>query len=144
MSMVIPTFANVDFGLPGGSLNPDDAASRVTHCQVGDLAIARVGFSFAGVDGVFRHNLGARGREVIWQIVIRAIDLDTLNLIEKNIDAAKAAGVGELTTTTGRVFSRAIIESYRPAEMFDVIRSGDYEGWVAREATIVFKVLSGD
>ena len=143
MPSVTPTFAEIDFGLPGGDLYPDDAQSLV-KVEISPRQVATVGFTFPGVDGAFQHTLGKRNRRVRWNMVIRAKDLDTLNEIERNIEDAQTAGVGQLKTTTGRVFQRVVLTSYEPSEGFYTIRGGEMADWVLRKAMIEFTVLSGD
>ena len=143
MALIPPTFADVDFGLPGGDLYPDNARSSV-KVTMGPRPVATVNVSFPGVDGEFQHLLGKRKRIVRWNMVIQAIDLDTLNTIERNIEDAQTAGTGSLRTTTGRIFQRAVLNSYQPGEGFFRIRGGELDGWILRKALIEFYVLSGD
>ncbi len=135
------SFTGLDVGLVGGALYPNSARSKVnvTH---GQPVVARTEFAMEGVDGVFSHDHGSRGRTITWRLDIRAASLTVLNNIEVAIENRKRTGEGVLTSTTGRPFSRTIIEDYRPGDGYQTIRAGELAGWVTRTDTIVFKVMT--
>ena len=139
--MATASYEGLDVGLDGGALHPNNARStvNVTH---GDTQIAIVDFAMAGVDGVFRHDLGSRGRTITWRLDLRARTLEYLYQIEAAVETRKRTGEGVLVSTTGRVFRRVVIERYTPGQGFQVIRSGDLAGWVTRTDAIVFRQMT--
>ncbi len=139
--MATASYTGLDVGLEGGSLHPNDARSTVNVTE-GEQAIAEVEFGMAGVDGVFSHDLGSRGRLITWRVGLRVRTLSILNQISDAIDARKRTGEGTLVSTTGRTFRRVTIKRYEPGQGFQVIRAGELTGWVTRTDTIVFKQMT--
>jgi len=134
----------MDVGLPGGALHTANQARSINSVIEGDLQVSRRLFTFPGFHGGLAHNSGLRFRRVTWELCVRAIDLATLVVVEKNMDAAKIAGDTQMIATTGRTYARAVLDSSTPLGPWEKIRSGDLVGWVRREYRLEFTVLSAD
>lgn len=138
----------LDVGLEGGALYAANQARSLANWIVGDLAVARVAFTYPGFHGGATHNLGFRGRPVLLLLTIRCASVNVLNAIAWNIDQSKILGEFQLTTSTGRVFQRAVLDSGQPAEPYDVIRAAGaapvVAGWIRQDWRLQFTVWSAD
>lgn len=65
-------------------------SDSLVNVIVGELSADTVAFAFPGIDGVFRHHLGTRGRPIRWRGQLRASDDSGLSTIESTIEAMVA------------------------------------------------------
>ena len=89
---------------------PDSVVSVVP----GDAEADTVTFAFPGIDGVYRHHLGLRGRRIRWNGQLRAATDPDLNMLE----AAVENYVGDprprtLVDSWGRTYAHCVLESFR-------------------------------
>ncbi|UCG16744.1 MAG: hypothetical protein JSV19_01650 [Phycisphaerales bacterium] len=80
----------------------------------GDAEADAVAFAFPGIDGVFRHHLGLRGRRIRWDGQLRAATDPDLNTLEATIENY----VGDprpraLVDSCGRTHAHCVLESFR-------------------------------
>ncbi len=103
----------VDAALPtfGGAVITGSESIVAVH--VGERRAASVSFAFPGIDGVYRHGLGARGRRIRWSGQLRATGHASLNEIEAGID--ELVGVCRPRTVEdalGRTFDQCVVERF--------------------------------
>ena len=85
----------------------------IVQMQVGDRVMRNVEFAFPGVDGVFRHALGAGERSIVWRGVLRAGDHVAMNALETALDLQVASGaVGVITDSVGQSFADCVLASF--------------------------------
>lgn len=78
---------------------------------VGPIEKEAVEFGFAGIDGVYRHEMGLRGRTVEWQGELRAADAATLDAVESGLEGYVAdPSPHDLVDEFGRVFSHCVLD----------------------------------
>ena len=88
-------------------------ADSLVNVVVGEAAVESVAFGFPGIDGEFRHQLGLRGRPIRWTGQLRAVDDETLNAIEENIEAAVAdPRPHDLIDALSRTFTDCVLERF--------------------------------
>lgn len=107
--------ALLDLGQPGpgatgsGRHAAGRAASSVT-VNVGSPVVARQGWSYPGVDGVFVVKMGVRDRPIQWGVSLRAIDDGELNDIEAEIENYITDARGYIMTDQpGREYADVIL-----------------------------------
>ena len=140
--MATPTFTNLDIGLPGGALNPDHART-LCSVEIGPVQVARSTFAFPGLPTTFKVAMGPQSRAVGWTITLRCDNLTTLNTVETAIDnLVKSGAAGTLADSQGNTYCNAIVRGYQPQRGYDVIRSGEMDGWARKAGLITFEVLT--
>lgn len=73
----------------------------------------RAEFAFPGIDGVFRHHLGLRGRPVVWAGRLRAATDAALNTIESGLESLVAAAEAkEVVDGVGRAFADCVPDTF--------------------------------
>jgi len=88
-------------------------ADSLVHVIVGELAAETVAFAFPGIDGVYRHHLGTRGRPIRWRGQLRASDDNGLNTIETNIEAMVASPDSfEMVDSWSRTFADCVADRF--------------------------------
>jgi hypothetical protein len=88
-------------------------ADSLVNVVVGEAAVESIAFGFPGIDGEFRHQLGLRGRPIRWTGQLLAVDDETLNAIEQNIEAAVADPRShDLTDALSRTFTDCVLERF--------------------------------
>lgn len=146
ITVVTPTFTNLELGLPGGLLNPDQAQSTITVQRQGVEAIHST-FHLPGVHGSFAHSFGLRSETILWQVTLRVIDNATLAIIEQSVVNALSVGEGIMTDSLGETLDRVILEKHTPGQGiggrgFDLIQSGTLAGWLIRTDRLQFRRLA--
>ncbi|MFQ6048084.1 MAG: phage protein Gp37 [Phycisphaerae bacterium] len=87
-------------------------ASRVA-VTVGPVEKETVKFGFVGIDGAYQHELGLRGRQIVWSGRLQAADSAALDAIEATLEGYVAeAGEHDLTDGSGRTFEHCVLESF--------------------------------
>jgi len=80
---------------------------------VGPIEKDAVEFSFAGIDGVYRHELGLRGRSIEWQGELRAADAAALGTIESSLEDYLAdPNPYDLIDGSGQTFSHCVLDGF--------------------------------
>jgi len=113
-------------------------ASEVS-VTVGSVDKQAVEFAFPGIDGVYRHELGLRGRQIVWAGQLRAAGDEALNTIERDLESyVSGAGAYDLEDGGGRTFEHCVLERFErtAARQIDPATS-----WVAQAFKLVFKQL---
>jgi hypothetical protein len=87
--------------------------SSVVNVIVGSPRRSVVAFGFPGIDRVFRHDLGGRGRPIAWRGQLRAASDAALNAIEQTIEAFVADPRSfDLTDAWGRTFTGCVLDAF--------------------------------
>ncbi len=88
-------------------------AESVVNVMVGPVDTATHAFAFPGIDGVFRHHLGTRGRVIRWMGQLRAASDAALNAVESNIEAAVGDALAhDVVDAWSRTFSECVLERF--------------------------------
>jgi len=93
---------------------------------VGSIEKEVVEFGFAGIDGVYRHEMGLRGRTIEWQGELRAADAAALDAIESGLeDYVADPSSHDLSDEFGRSFSHCVLDGFerRGARHVDAVTS---------------------
>jgi hypothetical protein len=86
----------------------------IVSVELGETDRERVTFGFPGIDGVYRHDLGNRGRSIRWSGQLRADDDTSLNAIESAIENLAAEGESQtLVDSWGRSHPDCVLDSFQ-------------------------------
>lgn len=89
-------------------------ADSIVSVELGETDRERVAFGFPGIDGVYHHDLGSRGRAIRWFGQLRADDDTSLNAIESAIEnLAAAASPQTLGDPWGRSHPDCVLDSFQ-------------------------------
>jgi hypothetical protein len=113
----------------------------VSEVAVVPGAVARevVEFAFAGIDGVYRHDLGARGRPIVWQGQLRGSDEAELNAIESELEGyAVDPREYRMVDGAGRTFEYCVLERF---ERTGPRRVEPVSAWATQGFRLVFQQL---
>ena len=95
----------------GGNVITGGEAS--VSVEVEPVEAAHISFAFAGVDGAFRHALGAKPREIRWRGQLRADTHAELNATEAAIEALVGAGqTATVADAVGRTFGNCVADAF--------------------------------
>ena len=89
----------------GGSVVAGSDSIVTVH--VGSVQAESVEFGFPGIDGIYRHRAGTRGRTIRWQGQLVADDDDALNEIEAELERL---AIGQAPDTIGDAWGRSYAE----------------------------------
>lgn len=88
------------------------AGSLVTVI-IGDAVGETASFAFPGIDGVFQHHLGMRGRSIRWKGQLRAAGDSGLNTIESILEAAVAdPEAHDMVDSWSRTFGDCVLDRF--------------------------------
>ncbi len=87
--------------------------SSVVNVIAGSPRRSVVTFGFPGIDTVFRHDLGSRGRAIVWRGQLRANDDAALNTIEQTIEAYVAdPRLFDMVDAWGRTCGDCVLDAF--------------------------------
>ncbi|MCK4659163.1 MAG: hypothetical protein KAV82_06535 [Phycisphaerae bacterium] len=89
-------------------------SDSVVTVQVGDARVEVVEFGFPGIDGVYRHHTGTRGREVRWQGRLVADNDSALNTIEADLDQLVVEQLpATMVDAWGRSYPECVLDEFK-------------------------------
>lgn len=99
----LPTF-------DGSAIAGDDSSVTV---EVGGIRTESVEFGFPGIDGLYRHQTGTRGRKIRWLGRLVADDDSALNEIEAGLDDLVAEQVyATMVDSWGRNYAECTVDAF--------------------------------
>ncbi len=99
----IPTFG-------GAAITGSDSIVTV---EIGGIAVESVKFGFPGIDGVYRHHAGTRGRTIRWQGQLVAEDDAALNEVEGELERLAVAQVpATMVDAWGRSYPECVLDVF--------------------------------
>ena len=88
-------------------------SSSIVQVIAGSPRRSVVAFGFPGIDRVFRHDLGSRGRPILWRGQLRSSSDAALNTLEQTIEAYVADPRSfDLVDAWGRSFSGCVLDTF--------------------------------
>ena len=88
-------------------------SDSLVNVIVGELTAETVAFAFPGIDGVFRHHLGTRGRPIRWRGQLRASSDSGLSTIESTIEAMVASPNSfDMVDSWSRTFADCVADRF--------------------------------
>lgn len=94
----------------GGSIIT--GGDSVVAVQVGSVTVESVEFGFAGIDGIYRHQIGTRGRPIRWEGQLVADDDAGLNALEAELERlAVEQGPATMVDSWGRSYPECVLEA---------------------------------
>ncbi|MFH0981579.1 MAG: hypothetical protein V2A79_08580 [Planctomycetota bacterium] len=92
-------------------------SDSIVTVQVGNVQTESVEFGFPGIDGVYRHQTGTRGRTIRWQGQLVAADDAALNVLEAELERLAVAQVpAPLVDAWGRSYPQCVVEVFERRE----------------------------
>lgn len=115
-------------------------SDSIVNVIVGSPRRSVVRFGFPGIDGAFRHDLGGRGRPIVWRGQLRAASDAALNTIEQTIEGFAAdPRAFSLVDAWGRTFGDCVLDTFTRR---DRRREDSVTGDSLQDFTLEFEQLS--
>lgn len=121
----------------GQAIGGTDSVVRVL---VGSLRRSTVRFGFAGIDGIFRHDLGGRGRDIVWRGQLRAASNAALNTIEQTLEGyVSDPRAFTLVDSWGRTYTDCALDGF---ERRGARRNDSVTGQALQDFELTFEQLN--
>ncbi len=115
-------------------------ADSIVHVVIRAARADMTEFAFPGINGVFRHHLGLRGRQITWRGQLRADDDAGLNAIEASLESLAAdPAAHSMVDPWGRTHTDCVLDSF---ERNGARNKDHYTGQATQDFELVFTQLS--
>ncbi len=115
-------------------------ADSVVRVLIRSPRRSTVSFGFAGIDGIFRHDLGGRGRGIVWRGQLRAASNAALNTIEQTLEGyVSDPRAFTLVDSWGRTHTDCVLDEF---ERQGARRNDSVTGQALQDFELTFEQLS--